>query len=290
MLARDPALNLAIGPMCPVRCEGCYNHFGGPAGGPGLITAAEVIAFAAAARAEGVGQATLSGGDPLFHPEFTAIAAGLSGLGLHVKVDTVGTALIGPARIVYKGRGRAARVDVADLAPHVRFVAVPLDGARQETVEAFRRGRANLFAETRTVAGLLRGAGIPFGYNTVASTANLAELPAIGALAAQDGAAEWQVFEYDPAGPNPSARRPQLRLAPGQFTAATAGLQAGPGVRVACKSLDDRSGAYFLVDDSGRAWKPAGEGLRRVFGHITADRPAVMAALARHVADVRAAA
>jgi len=289
MLAREPAVNLAIGPMCPVRCEGCYNHFGNTAGGPGLVTAAEVIGFAGAARAEGVGQATLSGGDPLFHPELTAITAGLAGLGMRVKVDTVGTALIGPARIVYKGRGRAAPVDVADLGGPAATL-VPLDGARQETVEAFRRGRGNLLAETRAVAGLLRGAGIPFGYNTVASTANLPELPAIGALAAEDGAAEWQVFEYDPGGPNPSARKPRLRLGPGEFAAATAGLKAGPGVRVTCKSLDDRDGAYFLVDDSGQAWKPAGAGLRRVFGHITSDRPAVMAALAQHVADVRAAA
>jgi hypothetical protein len=58
---------------------------------------------------------------------------------------------------------------------------------------------------------------------------------------------------------------------------------------VTCKSLGDRSGAYFLVDDSGQAWKPAGDGLRRVFGHITSDRAAVMAALARHVQDVKAA-
>jgi MoaA/NifB/PqqE/SkfB family radical SAM enzyme len=290
MLAREPAVNLAIGPMCPVRCEGCYNHFGGTAGGTGLVTAAEVISFAAAARAEGVGQATLSGGDPLFHPDILAIAAGVAGLGMRVKVDTVGTALAGSARILFKGRGHAAGVAAAALAPHVGLVALPLDGAQQETVEAFRRGRANLLQETRAAAQLLRQAGIPLGYNTVASAANLAELPAIGVLAAADGAAEWQVFEYDPAGPNPSARRPRLALAPGEFVAAVAGLQAGPGVRVTCKSLADRSGAYFLIDDSGQAWKPAGDGQRRMHGHITADRPAVMAALRQHMRDVRAAA
>ncbi len=27
-IVRHPRLNLAIGPNCPVRCEGCYNNFG----------------------------------------------------------------------------------------------------------------------------------------------------------------------------------------------------------------------------------------------------------------------
>jgi hypothetical protein len=93
---KQPTINLAIGPMCPVRCEGCYTHFGNTSSLGGLITAYEVIAFAGSAQAEGVSQATLSGGDPLFHPEIVAIARGLTELGLKVKLDTVGTALLGP--------------------------------------------------------------------------------------------------------------------------------------------------------------------------------------------------
>jgi hypothetical protein len=59
---------------------------------------------------------------------------------------------------------------------------------------------------------------------------------------------------------------------------------------VACKSLQARTGAYFLVDDSGHAWKPAGDGLRHVFGHVTRDRDLVMAALRQHIRELRPAA
>jgi len=291
LVAKEPTINLAIGPMCPVRCEGCYTHFGNTASLGGLITGNEVVAFAGSAQAEGVSQATLSGGDPLFHPEIVAIAQGIRELGLKIKLDTVGTALLGPARVVFKGHGRVAKIEVDEISPNVDFVNIPLDGARQKTVENFRRGRGNLLAETRAVARLLRDAGITFGFNTVANTSNLDELPAIRDMAEEDGASEWQVFEYDPDGPNPTRQKPRLKLAPGQFANATRGLESTSGrLKVTCKSLQARARAYFLVDDSGQAWKPAGEGLRHVFGHITHDRELVMAALRQHIRELRSAA
>lgn len=155
-VSKEPTINFAIGPNCPVRCEGCYNHFGNTFQQGGLVTAEGVVDFAAAAQAEGVTQATLSGGDPLFHPEIVPITQGLKGLGLKVKLDTVGTALLGDAQMVFKGRGTVGKVDIADIAPHVDFVDVPLDGAQQDTVANFRRGRPNLLNETVTVARLLK--------------------------------------------------------------------------------------------------------------------------------------
>jgi MoaA/NifB/PqqE/SkfB family radical SAM enzyme len=285
---KDPTINLAIGPACPVRCEGCYTHFGNTSILGGLITASEVVSFARSAQAEGVRQATLSGGDPLFHPEIVTIARGVRELGLKVKLDTVGTALLGPARVVFKGRGQIAKIEAAEIGPYVDFVNIPLDGARQETAEKFRRGRGNLFAETRAVATLMGAAGINFGFNTVANASNLDELPMIRDIAEEDGATEWQVFEYDPSGPNPSRKKSQLGLAPGQFALATNGLESTSGrLRVVCKSLEARVGAYFLVDDSGHAWKPAGGGMRHVFGHVTHDRDLVLAALRQHIEELQ---
>lgn len=284
---KEPTINFAIGPNCPVRCEGCYNHFGDTARLGGLVTAGEVIDFAEAAKEEGITQTTLSGGDPLFHPEIVPILTGLKGLGMKVKLDTVGTAFLGDTPILFKGRGTAAKVEVADVAPYVDFVNVPLDGASQETIINFRRGRANLLNETRAVAGLLRDAGVSFGFNTVANTSNLAELPAIRDIAEEEGAVEWQVFEYDPNGPNPTNKKDALRLAPGQFDEVTSELVSTSGnLRVACKSLKARSGAYFLVDDSGTAWKPAGEGLRHIMGHISSDREQVLASLRQHIQEL----
>lgn len=283
---KEPTINLAIGPSCPVRCEGCYNHFGDTARIGGLVTGDQVIDFAADARSEGVTQATLSGGDPLFHPEIVPIVSGLKDLGLKIKLDTVGTNLLGDAAITYKGKGTASKVAVTDIAPHVDFINIPLDGAKQETVARFRLGRANLFHETRAVAGLLRNAGVVFGFNTVANTTNIDELEAMQAIVEEEGASEWQIFEYDPSGPNPSRKKDSLRLAPGQFDEVTAGLEATDTLRIVRKNLAARSGVYFLIDDAGLAWKPAGEGFRHIMGHITTDRAQVLAALRRHIQEL----
>jgi MoaA/NifB/PqqE/SkfB family radical SAM enzyme len=113
-------------------------------------------------------------------------------------------------------------------------------------------------------------------------------LPAIRDIAEEVGATEWQVFEYDPNGPNPTTKKPKLKLAPGQFDEATRDLASMSGkLKVVCKSLTARTGAYFLVDDSGHAWKPAGEDIRQVFGHVTRERELVMDALSRHITELR---
>jgi MoaA/NifB/PqqE/SkfB family radical SAM enzyme len=179
-------------------------------------------------------------------------------------------------------------VSLEDIAPHVDYVNIPLDGASQETVGQFRRGRANLFEETRTIAGLLRDAGVAFGYNTVANTSNIHELKKVRDIAMQDGATEWQVFEYDSDGPNPSNKKEKLRLPGGAFKEATTDLDAGNELlKITCKDLEKRNGIYFLVDDGGNAWKPAGEGLKHSLGHVTMDRVGVLAALRHHVDQFR---
>ena len=107
------------------------------------------------------------------------------------------------------------------------------------------------------------------------------------AIAEEEGAAEWQVFEYDPEGPNPTNRKAALRLGEGEFDEATKGLvTTSSKLKIVCKNLGGRSGIYFLIDDSGLAWKPAANGFRHIMGNITTDRAQVLAALREHIQDL----
>lgn len=286
-----PRLNLAIGPNCPVRCEGCYNQFGDTSAVGGLVSAEEIIDFASDVRERDIDGVTLSGGDPLFHPEIVDIIHGLKSIGYRVKLDTVGTALLDDARIIYKGRGSKPQVDVREIKDALESVTLPLDGVNQETVASFRRGRNNLFDETQAIARLLKDAGVLFGFNTVISTANIDQANDIGMLACNLGAYEWHVFEYDSSGPNPSVHKTELSVTYEQFRAATIHLSqlAIEGMRLDLRTRNSRigTGAYFFVNDAGDAWAPSGHINPTRYGNITRNRAQVLDSYDKYLASFK---
>lgn len=289
-IKRQPRLNLAIGPNCPVRCEGCYNHFGNTSLSGELITKDEVIDFASEVRDRGIDGVTLSGGDPLFHPEIEGILVGLKNLEYRTKLDTVGTGFLEDARILFKGRGASARVDIARIKDTLESVTLPLDGVDNETITGFRRGRPNIFEETTVISNVLREAGVKFGFNTVVNAKNLHQVGEIGKLALNLGAFEWHVFEYDTSGPNPSSQKSKLVISYDQFISAIESLEqtSFDGMRLDLRTKESRigTGAYFFVNDAGEAWSPTGEeGIATRYGHITRDRQKVMDAYDRHLEE-----
>ncbi|MEN9206550.1 MAG: pyruvate formate-lyase-activating protein [Gloeomargarita sp. GMQP_bins_120] len=88
---------------CPLRCLYCHNPDCRDFWGGREVTAGEVVAEIAKYRsylAKG-GGVTVSGGEPLMQPEFTAaIFQGCHGLGLHTALDTSGYCPIGVAEPV----------------------------------------------------------------------------------------------------------------------------------------------------------------------------------------------
>ncbi len=280
-IIRQPRLNLAVGPNCPVRCEGCYNSFGDTFSTGGLVTLNEITDFASEVREREIDGVTLSGGDPLFHPEIVDIVNGLHDINYRIKIDTVGTSLLEDSMVIFKGRGLTPRVDVNKIKDSIESITLPLDGIDQETVEHFRRGRKNIFEETKAIAHLLIDAGVRFGFNTVVHAKNSGQVKDIGDLALSLGAFEWHVFEYDTTGPNPSRQKENLRIEYEEFEVATKelGQMALDGMRLDLRTRDSRTGAgaYFFVNDAGEAWSPESEGLHVRYGHITRDRGQVLA-------------
>jgi MoaA/NifB/PqqE/SkfB family radical SAM enzyme len=126
---------------------------------------------------------------------------------------------------------------------------------------------------------------VRFGFNTVAHAANISKLEEIRKIAENLGAYEWQVFEYDTSGPNPTNKKASLQLAEGVFDVVTSQLVSQSTMKIVCKSLQKRTGSYFLIDDSGMAWQPLGEQQRKIIGHITRDRAIVLDALRSHISQ-----
>lgn len=106
--------------------RGCYNHFGNTSLSGELITKDEIIDFASEVRNRNIDGVTLSGGDPLFHSEIEDVLVGLKGLGYRTKLDTVGAGFLEDARILFKGRGSSARLDIDRIKDTLESVTLPL--------------------------------------------------------------------------------------------------------------------------------------------------------------------
>lgn len=282
------SINLAVGPSCFVRCRGCYNYFGNTAKSGQLVTCDELLDFIPETIEIGVTQATLSGGDPLTHPEITDIILRIAELGLRVKVDTVGTAFLGEAPIKFFGRGLAEKVDIGALAPYIHTLGLPIDGSTEESRNNFRVGRAELVSEVVQTVQAAKRVGLKVSINTVVHRRNIGELGNIMKLVVSSGADEWQVFEFQPTGPLGSHSAQVLELEPGEFDNAASMIAncgiGSSGMRIVCKSRSVRKGAYFMVDDAGVAWMPSAAGdTRTVIGHIARNRIEVLARLREHV-------
>lgn len=283
-----PRVNFAIGPYCPVRCEGCYNFFADTEREGGLVSAAEVVDFAGAISELGIKRAIISGGDPLSHPEIEEIFTGLSEVMDHRRADTVGTSLLDPETkipILYKGRGFMPHYKAEQFKGIVSLMNIPMDGANQRTAEQFRRGRSNSLREAVEIAGKIKEADIPLGINTVVNRANVEELPEMHRIVRELGACQWRLFQFDPAGPNPAKHRDKLTLDADVFDSATDALRAEGGeVQIFAGGLN-RRGTYCMVNDGGILYKRnGGQEELDVVGHITIDREMVMRSLAQHVA------
>lgn len=282
------AINLAIGPSCFVRCRGCYNHFAGTATKGGAVDREELRGFLAAAVGYGLAQVTFSGGDPLSRSDILALLHDSWDLGLFVKVDTVGTALLGRSPLHFFGHGEVPQVPIAEFAKFVNEVGIPIDGSTNGIQKLFREGRAALVQESVALIQKLKATGVVVCVNTVVHRGNIDDLPRLAGVISDLAPIHWQLFEFQPSGPLGSKAAPRFVLEPQDFASAVAGLadRVGPKVRVEAKSDLDRQELYLLVDDAGIAWTPDGHGPQRmVIGHITRDRDTVLERIREHFGE-----
>jgi len=192
MIPRDKPerLNLAIARRCQVSCAGCYSFFGQSEPDLEAITSSvrEFVHL-------GIPHITLSGGDPLTIGTLPTFLGALRSVGVtSIKVDTVGVGLLSNS-----GEATNTCSGVSTLLEQVDYLGVPLDGWSDETVNWFRQGRLNLYAETTALLSALdQYCAMPTVIiNTVAHRANSFGLDRIyRELTCHQSICHWNVFQY----------------------------------------------------------------------------------------------
>lgn len=273
-MCQQLSLNISIGRSCFVQCRGCYNHFGElsiPLGDK------VIIAFLARARDFGVKSVTLCGGDPLSRPRVLDLVVQIKKLGYYIKLDTLGTPIIGNARTIFFGRNEVVGIDAKKLSCCVDLLGIPIDGTTEKTIAAFRAGRPGLLGEQFEIIQKLEEYGARVCINTVAHRGNLSEIVEIPKLiSAYCCIKNWQIFQFSPTGPLGFKTRKNFMISDLQFEGLKRAVLLSAhgyvfGGDVEFKSNSERDRAYLLVDSDGIAWFPKdymGSSERVVLGDI----------------------
>ncbi|MFI9202385.1 pyrroloquinoline quinone biosynthesis protein PqqE [Streptomyces sp. NPDC053048] len=157
---------------CPLRCAYCSNPLD-LAAYDAELTLAEWCRVLDEARALGVLQAHLSGGEPLLRRDLPRIVAHAHGLGLYTSLVTGGQAL---------SVGRLAALTAAGL-DHVQISLQDAEAAGADALAGAPAHRRKLAA-----AGRVKEAGLPLTLNVVLHRANIGRTGALVDLAVALGA------------------------------------------------------------------------------------------------------
>jgi MoaA/NifB/PqqE/SkfB family radical SAM enzyme len=273
---RPERLNLAVGHRCYVSCPGCYQLFGHHEPDLGAF---EPVAARFAEL--GLRRLTLSGGDPLTLDGLFPFLNAVRTRGMEeIKLDTVGTGLL---RERAGSHDDALAVDSARiglLLETVNYIGIPLDGWSNQSSGVFRRGRPELYDETRALLHAFdQRAGAPsIVINTVLHRHNAESILRIrDEVVRHRSVACWNIFQYTPTDQVSLALNRYFALPEERFREAEAALAQrdpggshGAGVIAHFHTVAGRVGRYLLINSDGMAWLPDHRGrtvrLGPVFG------------------------
>jgi mycofactocin radical SAM maturase len=197
---------------CNLRCTHCLSASGVRA--PEELDGAEARRVVAQLHDAGVFQVNFGGGEPFLRPDFEQILEVCHERRLVTCVSTNGTLMSG-ARVERLSRSGLVAVQVS------------LDGACADTCDALRG--AGTHRRAIEALRLLAASPIPTSINTVLTSLNADEIPALHDLAMQLGVS-FRVSRFRPAGRGAEGWG-TLRPSPSQLLGFSAWLSSAPGVR-----------------------------------------------------------
>lgn len=180
---RSPVnLTWEVSLLCNLRCSHCLSSSGEAA--KDELTTAEALALVEEVHQAGVFQINFGGGEPFMRPDFEQILAACHERGIMTCISTNGT-LLDAARVARLSQTRLVAIQVS------------LDGATSSTCDAVRG--QGVFARATEAVKLLAASSIPTSINTVLTTHNASEIPAMYELAQSLGVS-LRVSRFRPSG------------------------------------------------------------------------------------------
>jgi len=180
---RSPVnLTWEVSLACNLRCSHCLSSSGEPASGE--LSREEALDLVEQLHEAQVFQVNFGGGEPFMRPDFEEILDACHSRGIMTCISTNGT-LIDAARVERLSRSRLVAIQVS------------MDGATRETCDAIRG--QGVYDRAIEAIKLLAASSIPTSINTVLTTQNCAEIPAMHEMARSLGVS-LRVSRFRPSG------------------------------------------------------------------------------------------
>lgn len=160
-------------PLCNFRCQMCYVRLDELPANRRLRSAAEWLDLARQAADAGTYAVTLTGGEPLSHPEFPQIYRSLSEMGLFVSVLSNGTLITGETARLFR-----------DYPP--ANLRITVYGASNETYRLLC-GAPRGFDLVTAALDALDAEGVPYSLAFTRTRLNETDAPAVALLAQERG-------------------------------------------------------------------------------------------------------
>jgi mycofactocin radical SAM maturase len=197
---------------CNLRCRHCLSASGTPA--PRELDTAEALDAVEQIHKAKVFQVNIGGGEPFIRPDFETILEACHERRLVTCISTNGT-LIDAARVKRLSRSGLVAIQVS------------VDGASEETCDAIRG--AGTHRDAIAALKLLADSPIPTSINTVLTSTNATEIPALYDLASRLGVS-FRVSRFRPSGRGAEGWE-GLRPSASQLLSFSSWLSSTAGVR-----------------------------------------------------------
>ena len=180
---RSPVnLTWEVSLACNLRCSHCLSSSGEPA--VGELSREEALNLVEQLHEAQVFQVNFGGGEPFMRPDFEEILDACHGRGIMTCISTNGT-LLDEARVARLAQSRLVAIQVS------------MDGATRETCDAIRGH--GVYDKAIEAIKLLAATRIPTSINTVLTTQNAGEIPAMYEMARSLGVS-LRVSRFRPSG------------------------------------------------------------------------------------------
>mmetsp|Transcript_29143 Transcript_29143/g.41016 ORF Transcript_29143/g.41016 Transcript_29143/m.41016 type:complete len:431 (-) Transcript_29143:488-1780(-) len=230
---------------CPLACKGCYNVF--PVD---TLSSAEIGLLLEKLRSVNCEEVILSGGDPFLWKLLPEVVNAFSKY-FRIGVDTVGYNLdTNHLELVGK---------------HLSYIGIPLDGATQDQIETFRRGKRDVLQVTLSKLSMLDDYTIPVKINTVVHSKNIGQLDHVATIIQQHRCVtDWYLFQYWPTLATDHLAQ-QMCVKDSHFLKIATAAAAMVSVPTSIKGIEQRTRNTFFIASNGDVFVPAKSNVLSLF-------------------------